>query len=92
MLMYSPRSRRSATMLQVPARPASLQGLRIGLLDNTKAPVDKMLLHLEAQLKQRLPGVQTFRIAKQGMGLPASAEVLASLRQQADVLINALGD
>ena len=92
MRLHIPEGQPQPRVVHAVPRPASLEGLRIGLLDNTKAPVDKMLLHLEAQLRQRLPGVQTFRIAKQGMGLPASPEVMASLRQHADVLINALGD
>ena len=92
MLIYSPQSRRQTARLQAVDRPAALQGLRIGLLDNTKAPVDRMLEHLEARLHERLPGVQTFRIAKQAMGLPAAPEVLAAIRERADVLVNALGD
>lgn len=92
MQIYSPQSQRLASRMQTVPRPASLQGLRIGLLDNTKAPVDRMLMHIEEKLRQRLPGVQTFRIAKKGMGLPASADVMAALRQNADVVINALGD
>lgn len=72
-------------------RPASLEGLRIGLLDNCKAPVDKMNAHLERRLRERIPGVQPVQIAKRDMGKPAPPEVMAAL-QNVDVVINALGD
>ena len=37
-------------------RPARLDGLRIGLLDNTKSPVDKIMDYLAARLRERIPG------------------------------------
>ena len=72
-------------------RPASLDGLRIGLLDNCKAPVDKMNVHLEQRLRERIPGVQPLQIAKRDMGKPAPPEVMKAL-EDVDVVINALGD
>ena len=72
-------------------RPASLDGLRIGLLDNCKAPVDKMHAYLEQRLRERIPGVQPVQIAKRDMGKPAPPEVMKAL-EDVDVVINALGD
>ena len=73
-------------------RPRSLDGLRIGLLDNTKAPVDRMLEHLARRIEERIPGAKPFYVSKSVMGRPASPEALQSLRQNTDVVINALGD
>ncbi len=73
-------------------RPKSLEGLRIGLLDNTKPPVDKIMAHLEARLRERIPGVRPFYISKRIMNQPTSVQVMDRLRRDADVLINALGD
>ena len=72
-------------------RPASLAGLRIGLLDNTKSPVDRMLRRLEERLLERIPGVQTRHFAKREMGIPAPEALLEALGQ-VDVVVNALGD
>lgn len=74
------------------ARPATLDGLRIGFLDNTKAPVDRMFDYLAARVVERVPGAKMFRIAKQHPSLPAESEVIESLVANADVVINALGD
>ena len=65
-------------------------GLRIGLLDNTKSPVDKMLRRLEECLAGRIPGVQTRHFAKREMGIPAPEALLEALGQ-VDVVVNALG-
>lgn len=74
------------------ARPAKLDGLRIGFLDNTKAPVDLMFDYLAARVAERIPGAEVFRIAKQHPSLPAESEVIEALVANADVVINALGD
>ncbi len=73
-------------------RPQKLNGLRIGLLDNTKAPVDKMLAHLGRRIAERLPGATSFYVAKKHPSLPAEPEVFEALQTHADVVINALGD
>ncbi len=82
----------SEKLLQAVSRPERLQGLRIGFLDNTKAPVDKMLAHIDKRLQERLPGIRTFHASKSSMAVPATAQVMGELRANADVLINALGD
>ncbi len=73
-------------------RPKSLEGLRIGLLDNTKPPVDKIMAHLEQRLRERIPGARPFYISKRIMTQPAGSAVMESLRQNVDVVINAIGD
>lgn len=73
-------------------RPDRLDGLRIGLLDNTKAPVDIMMAHLGKLISERVPGAGTFYISKKHPSLPAEPEVFDALRENVDVVINALGD
>ena len=73
-------------------RPRALEGLRIGLLDNTKAPVDKIMLHLDSRLRERISGVQVLSVSKRHSSWPAGAEIMKTLRQNCDVLINGLGD
>ena len=73
-------------------RPRSLDGLRIGLLDNTKAPVDVLLKHLEQRLQQRIPEAHTYYTAKKVMSRAAEAEVMDTLSRNTDVLITALAE
>ena len=92
MKLCSPLGHAITNTLTGKARPRSLDGLRIGLLDNTKAPVDKMLEHLARRIEERIPGAKPFYVSKAVMSRPASADALESLRQNTDVVINALGD
>jgi hypothetical protein len=66
--------------------------LRVGFLDNAKAPVDKMMSHLEAKLKARYPGMETYMASKVAASRPADDRMLKALRENCDVVINALGD
>ncbi|MFH1602569.1 MAG: hypothetical protein ABIH03_01535 [Pseudomonadota bacterium] len=73
------------------ARPPSLEGLRIGLLNNGKPPVDKMMEHIDRKLNAMMPGVEIYSVSKVTASQPAEA-MLQGLRQRCDVVINALGD
>ena len=91
MQICSPVGAAASRSIEFAARPASLEGLRIGLLDNKKAPVDRILEHLRSRLSERFPGVSFIPAAKRLTGHPASDEILGRL-QDCDVVINALGD
>lgn len=92
MQLLSPLGTPLPLALSAPERPARLDGLRIGLLDNTKAPVDKILAYLESRLRERIPGTTFFSIAKKHPSLPAEREVIEKVAENSDVVINALGD
>lgn len=91
MKLHSPEGQPQPLRIDTVPRPSSLDGLRIGLLDNTKSPVDKLLRRLEERLVERIPGVQTRHFAKREMGIPAPEALLEALGQ-VDVVVNALGD
>ncbi len=92
MKLCSPQGHPLPLSLSSSARPKSLEGLRIGLLDNMKAPVDKMMDHLERRLREMFPGIETYRASKFAAAIPADAQILQGLRLNCDVVINALGD
>ena len=92
MKLISPEGHPLPLALRSAPRPPRLDGLRIGLLDNTKAPVDKMLAHLQRRIAERIPGATTFYVSKKHPSLGAEPEVFEALRTHADVVINALGD
>ena len=92
MILCSPQALASTSHFAMCPRPPSLNGLRVGLFDNTKAPVDTMLAHIAARLAERHPEVRSFHISKKHPSLPADAGVLRALRDNADVVITALGD
>jgi hypothetical protein len=92
MKLVSPQGHTRPLNISAPARPRALYALRVGLLDNAKAPVDKMMLHLETLLKQRYPGIETYTASKRAASTPADEPMLQALRDNCDVVLNALGD
>ncbi len=92
MLLCSPEGLPQPVDFTSAARPAKLEGLRIGFLDNTKAPVDKIMRHLATRLIELDPAARIFQVSKQHPSLPAEPEMLEQLAANADVVINALGD
>ena len=72
-------------------RLATLAGCTIGLLDNSKINVSKILDYVEEILKQR-HGVKTIvRFRKPDASRPAQAEVFTAA-QKCDAFISAVGD
>ena len=92
MKLVSPQAHSQPLSIGAAPRPRSLQGLRVGLLDNAKAPVDRMMVHIEAKLKEQYPGIETYTASKTAASRPADERMLKSLRDNCDVVINALGD
>ena len=92
MKVLSPQARRVTTQVSAVARPKTLDSLRIGLLDNTKAPVDRIMAHLAQRLAGRAAGVSTRYVSKLKTSIPAGPAIMADLRRDCDVLITALGD
>ena len=92
MKLVSPEGQAQPLSVGASPRPRTLEGLRVGLLDNAKAPVDKMMVHIESKLKQKYPGIETYIASKVAASLPAEQSMLKSLRDNCDVVINALGD
>ncbi len=74
------------------SRPESLSGLRIGFLDNTKPPADKVMAHLDQRLRERFPGAQSFYVSKTAASVPATPEMMQALKLNCDVVITGFGD
>lgn len=71
-------------------RPASLDGLRVGLLDISKARGDVFLDELDSILKGR--GITIRRYKKPTFTRPAPVELQQQIATECDVLIEALAD
>lgn len=78
--------------VQLAPRPATLDGLRVGLLDNGKHGVSRFLDHLEAALAERHRGLTFVRTRKPNASRPAPPSVLDALAASTDVVISAVGD
>ena len=88
--MLDPTGEQSPVQRQPLARPKSLDGLTIGLLDISKARGDVLLNRLESHLSDL--GHTTKRYMKPTFARPAPEKLQQQLATECDVLIEALAD
>ena len=73
-------------------RPASLDGVRIGVLGNSKANSKALLTGIAERIAADVGGALTVVIAKQTAGEPADQVMLARLLAEADVVLTGSAD
>ena len=89
-ILLDPTSERQPATRQVNTRPASLDGLTVGLLDISKSRGDVVLDRLEELL--RADGVRTVRYRKPTFARPAPVDLRHEIATQCEVVIEALAD
>ena len=70
--------------------PPSLEGCRIGLLDNTKVGTARLYDHLAGLLRER-GAAEVVRVTKGNMSAPAEPDVLSGLAAL-DLVLSGVGD
>lgn len=89
-VLVDPTSERTAATRERTGRPASLEGLRVGLLDISKARGDVFLDRFDALLRER--GLDTVRLKKPTFTKPAPIDLRHEISTTCDVVIEALAD
>ena len=90
--VYDPRGVVEAAPLATAPRVKKLEGLRMGLLDNTKWNANKLLRGVRDRLAQKhaFGAVNYYR--KESFSLAATPELLARITAENDVVLTAIGD
>ena len=88
--VLDPTGQQRPAQVELTARPASLDGLTVGLLDITKARGDVFIARLDELLAAR--GIQTRRYSKPTFTKPAPVDLRHEISQQCHVVIEALAD
>ena len=88
--VLDPTGERSAVERSLTARPSSLEGKTVGLLDITKARGDVFLNRLDELLQAR--GLTTLRFSKPTFTKPAPIDLRHEIATRCDVVIEALAD
>jgi hypothetical protein len=88
--VLDPTGERQVAERQRLDRPATLAGLRVGLLDISKPRGDVFLDHIEARLAEAGARVQRYR--KPTFTKPAPVDLRHEIATQCDVVIEALAD
>ena len=89
-VVLDPTSERTPAARQVNPRPASLDGLTVGLLDISKARGEVFLDRLDELLQA--DGVTTRRYRKPTFAKPAPVDLRHEIATQCEVVIEALAD
>ncbi|HEX5814169.1 MAG TPA: hypothetical protein VF010_02490 [Methylomirabilota bacterium] len=93
MKIFDPTSRRTGpATLQLAPRPASLQGLRLGLVDNRKINAAAILEKVADRLAARHGTRVTVRDVKRSPSHEIDAKAIAALKRDADLVISGVGD
>lgn len=74
------------------ARSGSLQGKKIGFIDNTKPNVANFLDMLEKELKEKYGVTEVVRRRKANASVIAAPEILDELASSVDLVVAAVGD
>jgi hypothetical protein len=74
------------------SRPLSLEGKRIGLIENTKFNSDRLLLKIGDILKRDYGATETRIWRKRNSSVPAHEEIIEELRGSCDVMVAGVGD
>jgi hypothetical protein len=90
--VFDPTVQPKVEAISYSKRPKSLNGLRIGLVENTKSNSDKLLIMI-ADILKRDHGVSGYRIcSKRNASVPAHEEILDELTTHCDAVIAGVGD
>ena len=73
-------------------RPKKLNGLRIGLLENSKHNSDLLLLKIADRLKDRFGMEMTLLAGKKSAADFVTEDLIARFRKEADFVIAGIGD
>jgi hypothetical protein len=89
-VVLDPTSEARPPRRERPARPRSLAGLTVGLLDISKPRGDVFLDRLEARLRER--GIATRRYRKPTFTKPAPVDLRHEIATQCGAVVEALAD
>ena len=92
LIVFDPRGVVETEPLALSERPATLDGLRLGVLDNTKWNANCLLRKTVAKLQQKtaFPAVNYYR--KESFSKEADPALIATIAADNDVVVTAIGD
>jgi hypothetical protein len=90
--VFDPRGRVDAVHRPLARRAATLEGLRLGVLDNTKWNANRLLRQTAALLEAE-HGIRTVSYyRKESFSKPATPALIAEIAGANDIVLTAIGD
>ncbi len=90
--LLDPRTEAAAQPIAYVARPASLEGKRVALIDNTKFNSDRLLEKIGQLLKSEYGVAETRAWRKKNASVPAHEQIIDEVRKTSDVMVAGIGD
>ena len=91
-LVFDPRGIVDVTVTPLAARKTELDGLRLGILDNSKWNANKLLRGAAAALCVTVKFAAVNHYAKQSFSKDAAPELIAQIAAENDIALTAIGD
>jgi hypothetical protein len=90
--VYDPRGADGAVAAPIGPRPKTLQGLRLGILDNSKWNANKLLRGASVALGKSVVFSDVRYYVKHSFSKDAAPELIQEIAQNSDVVVTAIGD
>jgi hypothetical protein len=90
--VFDPRGRVDAVRMTLAPRAAVLQGLRLGILDNTKWNANRLLRKTAALLEARHGIGAVGYYKKESFSKAADPALVAEIAANSDIVLTAIGD
>jgi len=91
-IVFDPRGRVEARLLAPAPRVAALDGLRLGILDNTKWNAGRLLRKTASRLGERFGFAAVNYYKKESFAKAADPALLAAIAADNDIVLTAIGD
>jgi hypothetical protein len=92
MEILDPTTEVTAQSMAYAPRPASLEGKRVGLIENTKFNSDRLLGKIGDILKAEYGAAETRMWRKHNSSVPAHQEIIEELKRTCDAMVAGIGD
>jgi hypothetical protein len=92
LFIFDPRGRVESADTPIAPRPKALDGLRLGILDNSKWNANKLLRGAQAALEQRFRFAAVHYYVKHSFSKDAAPELITQIAAECDILLTAIGD
>jgi hypothetical protein len=92
LIVFDPRGRVETVQAATAPRLAALDGLRLGVLDNTKWNANKLLRKTAAQLDARFGFAVVNYYRKESFSKSAEPALVAEIAADNDIVLTAIGD
>ena len=91
-IVYDPRGTGTPQPTDLAVRLNGWEGIRLGILDNSKWNASKLLRHVANQLETTVSVGQIQFFTKQSFSKQAESVLIDTIAESADIAITAIGD